>query len=107
MYFELTGDELANDPELQARRANLIALGLSTDAAKISRKKRTSNIMVAPTLMKDGRNVRNPEYMSILAKLAYIKGYRIDDTVQAAAKGMDILEAFNDEQAQIAASMPQ
>jgi len=57
--------------------------------------------------MKDGRNVRNPEYMSILAKLAYIKGYRIDDTVQAAAKGMDILEAFNDEQAQIAASMPQ
>lgn len=106
MYFELTGNELANDPELQARRANLIAMGLSTDAAKISRKKRTANIMIAPTMMKDGRNVRNPEYMSILAKLAYVKGYRIDDAVQAAAKGMDILEKFNREQEQIAASAP-
>ena len=62
--------------------------------------------MIAPTMMKDGRNVRNPEYMSILAKLAYVKGYRIDDAVQAAAKGMDILEKFNREQEQIAASAP-
>jgi len=107
MYKELTNDELADNPELQARRQNLIAMGLNVDAAKITRQKRTVPIIVKPTMDKDGRIVRNPEYMTILAKLALLKGFKIEDQIDAAAKGMDILEDFNDEQAQIAASLPQ
>lgn len=106
MYLETTEDEIALDPELQARRDNLIALGLTTDAAKITRKKRTVPIVISPTMLKDGRTVRNPEYMTLLAKLASIKGYKIEDPIEAAAKGMDILDDFNDKQAQIAASLP-
>lgn len=107
MYMELTDEEVALDPELQARRNNLLAMGMSTDAAKVSRKKRTVPIIVSPTMEKDGRIVRNPEYLTILAKIALAKGFKIDDQLDAAAKGMDILEDFNDEQAQIAASLPQ
>jgi len=107
MYKELTNEELANSPELQARRQNLIAMGLNVDAAKVTRQKRTVPIIVKPTMDKDGRAVRNPEYMTILAKLALLKGFKIEDQIDAAAKGMDILEDFNDEQAQIAASLPQ
>lgn len=107
MYLETTEEEIALDPELQARRDNLIALGLTTDAAKITRKKRTVPIVISPTMLKDGRAVRNPEYMTLCAKLAALKGYKIDDPEEAAAKGMDILEDFNDKQAQIAASLPQ
>ena len=107
MYKELTNDELAGSPELQARRQNLIAMGLNVDAAKVTRQKRTVPIIVKPTMDKDGRTVRNPEYMTILAKLALLKGFKIEDQIDAAAKGMDILEDFNDEQAQIAASLPQ
>ena len=107
MYKELTNDELAGNPELQARRQNLMAMGLNVDAAKVTRQKRTVPIIIKPTMDKDGRTVRNPEYMTILAKLALLKGFKIEDQIDAAAKGMDILEDFNDEQAQIAASLPQ
>jgi len=107
MYMEVTDEELALDPELQARRNNLIALGLDADAAKVSRKKRTVNIVVTPTMEKGGRTVRNPEYLTILANLAKAKGYKIEDQLEAAGKGMDILDDFNDEQAQISAFMPQ
>ena len=107
MYMETTEEDLANNPQLQARRANLIAMGLNVDAAKVTRQKRTVPIIVSPTMEKDGKVVRNPEYLTILAKLALIKGFKIDDQLDAAAKGMDILEDFNDEQAQIAASLPQ
>ena len=107
MYMETTEEDLANNPQLQARRANLIAMGLNVDAAKVTRQKRTVPIVVSPTMEKDGKVVRNPEYLTILAKLALIKGFKIDDQLDAAAKGMDILEDFNDEQAQIAASLPQ
>ena len=39
-------------------------------------------------------------------QIEIIKGYKIEDQLDAAAKGMDILEDFNDEQAQIAAALP-
>ena len=107
MFVEATEDELANNPELQARRANLIAMGLNADAAKVTRQRRTVPIIIKPTMEKDGRIVRNPEYITLLAKLALVKGFKIEDQMDAAAKGMDILEDFNDEQAQIAASLPQ
>ena len=41
MYMETTEEDLANNPQLQARRANLIAMGLNVDAAKVTRQKRT------------------------------------------------------------------
>ena len=104
MFFEAGEEELP--PELAARRANLMAMGFDADAAKVSRVKKTEPIVVPPTIMVDGRMIRNPEYLSILAQLAYVKGYKIEDQLDAAAKGMDILEDFNDEQAQIAAALP-
>ena len=104
MFFEVGEDELP--PELAARRANLMAMGFDADAAKASRVKKTVPIVVPPTIVVDGRTIRNPEYLSILAQLAYVKGYKIEDQLDAAAKGMDILEDFNDEQAQIAAALP-
>ena len=104
MFFEAGEEELP--PELAARRANLMAMGFDADAAKVSRVKKTVPIVVSPTIMVDGRMIRNPEYLSILAQLAYVKGYKIEDQLDAAAKGMDILEDFNDEQAQIAAALP-
>tara|TARA_Y100000114_G_scaffold149562_1_gene163860 strand:- start:384 stop:827 length:444 start_codon:yes stop_codon:yes gene_type:complete len=104
MFFEASEEELP--PELAARRANLMAMGFDADAAKVSRVKKTVPIVVSPTIMVDGRMIRNPEYLSILAQLAYVKGYKIEDQLDAAAKGMDILEDFNDEQAQIAAALP-
>jgi len=104
MYFEAGEEELP--PELAARRANLLAMGFATEAAKATRVKRTVPIVVSPTIVVDGTTIRNPEYLSILAQIAYVKGYKIEDQVDAAAKGMDILELFNDEQAQIAAALP-
>jgi hypothetical protein len=44
--------------------------------------------------------------LSLLAQIAYAKGYKIDDQLDAAAKGMDILQMFNDQQAEIAAALP-
>lgn len=104
MLFEVGEEELP--PELAARRANLIAQGFDTEAVKVSRVKKTVPIVITPTISIDGATVRNPEYMTLLAQIAYVKGYKIDDQVEAAAKGMDILDTFNDEQAQIAAALP-
>tara|TARA_R100000406_G_C3081338_1_gene117021 strand:- start:151 stop:963 length:813 start_codon:yes stop_codon:yes gene_type:complete len=104
MLFEVGEEELP--PELAARRANLLAMGFDTEATKASRIKRTVPIVITPTISVDGATIRNPEYMSLLAQIAYVKGYRIDDQVEAAAQGMDILDTFNDEQAQIAAALP-
>ena len=81
-------------------------MGFATEAAKATRVKRTVPIVVSPTIVVDGTTIRNPEYLSILAQIAYVKGYKIEDQVDAAAKGMDILELFNDEPAQIAAALP-
>jgi len=73
----------------------------------VSCKKITVNIVVTPTMENGVRTVRNPEYLTILANLAKAKGYKIEDQLEAAGKGMDVLDDFNDEQAQISAFMPQ
>ena len=104
MYFQVGDEELP--PELAARRANLAAMGFDVEAAKVSRVKKTVPIVVSPTTLIDGQVVRNPEYLSLLAQIAYAKGYKIDDQLDAAAKGMDILQMFNDQQAEIAAALP-
>ena len=107
MYFKLTEEEEAMDPELQDRKAKLIAMGLPEEAAKISRKKKVVRTVIPSIDNTQSKPKRNPEYMSILAQLAAAKGYKIDNQLDAAAKGLDILEDFNDEQAQIAYSLPQ
>jgi hypothetical protein len=110
MYFKLTEEEAAMDPELQDRKAKLISMGLPEEAEKISRKKKVVHTVIAPVSYGNSfpyKTQRNPEYMSILAQLAAAKGYKIDNQLDAAAKGLDILEDFNDEQAQIAYSLPQ
>lgn len=79
--------------------------GVVIEENKIKRKKEIP-ILVEPTTVNiDGNSTPNQEWISIVAQIGRVAGVK-DDRKQQILKGMEILNNWNDETAQINASLP-
>lgn len=101
MYVE--EDKMKYTEEQLARMASLPGVVISDD--KVKRKKEIP-ILVEPTTVNiDGNSTPNQEWISIVAQIGRVAGVKDDRRAQI-MKGMEILNNWNDETAQINASLP-
>jgi hypothetical protein len=90
-------------PEQIARLSALPGVVITEN--KVKRKKEIP-ILVEPTTVNiDGNSTPNQEWISIVAQIGRVAGVKGDRREQI-LKGMDILNNWNDETAQINASLP-
>jgi len=101
MYVE--EDKMKYTEEQLARMTSLPGVVISED--KVKRKKEIP-ILVEPTTVNiDGNSTPNQEWISIVAQIGRVAGVKDDRRAQI-MKGMEILNNWNDETAQINASLP-
>ena len=90
-------------PEQLARLQGVPGVVIQSDVVK---RKQEIPIVVEPTLANvNGSSTPNEEWLSIVAQIGYVSGVKTDRRSQI-LKGMEVLNNWNDESAQINAFMP-